>query len=91
MRHLMLILPLALATLDAHGAGPKPCEELRSEIAAKLDARGVVGYTLEIVAPGETGERKVVGRCDGGTHRIVYLRQPTAVDPPSREVAARTQ
>jgi hypothetical protein len=31
-------------------AQAKPCEELKTEIAAKLDAKGVKGYTLDIVA-----------------------------------------
>jgi hypothetical protein len=53
----------------------KPCEELKKEIQAKLEAKGVKGYTLEIVAPDKTGDRKVVGSCDGGTRRIVYTRK----------------
>ena len=28
----------------------KPCEELKSEISTKLEAKGVKGYSLEIVA-----------------------------------------
>lgn len=91
MRRLLFVLPLAAFAFDASAAGPKPCEELRTEIAAKIDARGVVAYTLEIVAPGDTGERKVVGSCDGGTRRIVYLRQPVPADAAPRELAARPQ
>lgn len=53
----------------------KPCEELKSEIAAKLDAKGVQNYTLTIVKPEEVKEAKVVGSCDGGTMRIIYSRQ----------------
>ena len=30
-------------------AVPKPCEELKAEIEAKIQARGVTSYTLEIV------------------------------------------
>jgi len=52
----------------------KPCEELKSEIAAKLDASQVTGYTLEIVANDQVGDRKVVGSCDGGTKKIVYVK-----------------
>ena len=53
----------------------KACEELKTEIAAKLDAKGVKNYTLTIVAAGEVKDTdNVVGSCDGGTKRIVYKR-----------------
>lgn len=69
-----LILAVGLMTLagGAFAAG-KPCEELKAEIAAKLDAKGVKGYTLEIVNKGEPAG-KVVGSCEGGTKEIVYRR-----------------
>jgi len=85
-------LILLAATLPAFAAeGPKPCDELRAEIAAKIDARGVPRYTLEIVAPDATGERKVVGSCEGGSKRIVYVRLPPPADPAPDAVAARTR
>lgn len=66
---------LALTTLvAAHAHAAKPCEELKAEIAAKIDAKGVKAYTLEIVTNAEVGERIVVGSCDGGTKKIVYTR-----------------
>jgi hypothetical protein len=88
---LLVLLAASAASGSALAAGPKPCEALRAEIAAKIDARGVVAYTLEIVAPDATGERKVVGRCDGGTRRIVYVRQPAAAEPAPQAVATRTR
>ncbi|HSB52347.1 MAG TPA: DUF1161 domain-containing protein [Dissulfurispiraceae bacterium] len=53
----------------------KPCEELKAEIAAKLDAKGVKGYTLEIVPADEVKDQKVVGSCDGGMKKITYSRE----------------
>ena len=50
----------------------KPCEELKAEIAAKLDARGVSNYTLEIVDKGTAADGKVVGTCEKGSRQIVY-------------------
>lgn len=64
----------------------KACEDLKAEIAKKLDAKGVVGYTLDAVDKGkESADAKVVGGCDGGTKSIVYTRggapaQPKASD-----------
>lgn len=52
----------------------KSCEDLKAEIAAKLDAKGVKNYTLEIVSAEEVKDAKVVGSCDGGTKRIIYKR-----------------
>jgi hypothetical protein len=53
----------------------KDCEELKTEIAAKLDAKGVKNYTLTITATADVKEKDtVVGTCDGGTKKIVYTR-----------------
>jgi hypothetical protein len=65
---------LLLAGASAFAAG-KPCEELKTEIAAKLDAKNVTGYTLEIVDADKAGEQQVVGSCEGGTKKIVYSKK----------------
>jgi hypothetical protein len=53
----------------------KPCEELKDEIDAKLKAKGVVNYTLEIVPADQIKDQKVVGSCDGGKNKITYTRE----------------
>ncbi|MDR2213279.1 MAG: DUF1161 domain-containing protein [Pseudomonadales bacterium] len=53
----------------------KPCEDLKNEIDAKLQAKGVQNYTLEIVSADAVGDRTVVGSCNGGQDRIVYTRR----------------
>lgn len=62
----------------------KACDDLKAEIAKKLDAKGVVGYSLDVVDKGKEGDGKVVGSCDGGTKSILYSRggssQPKAAD-----------
>lgn len=72
MRKLLVATGLMMLATGALAAG-KPCEELKAEIAAKLDAKGVQGYTLEVVDKG-TPAGKVVGSCEGGTKEIVYSR-----------------
>ena len=74
-------MKLLLATAmiaAAFAAGPaharKDCEELKTEIASRIDAKGVKSYTLEIVAADAQTAAKVVGSCNGGTQRIVYQR-----------------
>lgn len=55
-------------------AAAKPCEELKAEIEAKLQAKGVASYRLEIVDTGSVSDQQVVGSCEGGARQIVYLR-----------------
>ncbi len=73
MKKLVVALGLMALAGTALAAG-KPCEELKGEIAAKLDAKGVSGYSLEIVDKGAASDGKVVGTCEGGTKEIVYKR-----------------
>jgi hypothetical protein len=74
MKRLSLVVAMAV-TMPTVWAQVKPCEELKSEIAAKIEANGVKNYTLEIVASDQVGDRKVVGSCEGGSKKIVYVRQ----------------
>ncbi len=68
----------------AHAQAAKPCEDLKTEIAAKLDAKGVKSYTLEIVAKDDqTTEGKVVGTCGGDTMKIMYKRGAAAAETPA--------
>jgi len=76
MRPLVTIAVLLFASVSVCGQAPKPCEELKAEIAQKLEAKNVKSYSLEIV-PSEKAkevEGKMVGSCEGGTKKIVYRR-----------------
>ncbi|MDF3931701.1 DUF1161 domain-containing protein [Pseudomonas citronellolis] len=71
MKKLLLAVGLLAMAGSALAAG-KPCEALKSEIDAKIKAKGASGYTLEVVDKGAGG--KVVGTCEGGSKEIVYSR-----------------
>jgi len=71
---LIVAAVLALAASSTFAAG-KPCEELKTEIAAKLDAKNVTGYTLDIVDADKAGDAKVVGSCEGGAKKITYAKK----------------
>ncbi|CAI8998142.1 MULTISPECIES: DUF1161 domain-containing protein [Pseudomonas] len=73
MKKFLLAVGLLSIAGTALAAG-KPCEELKSEIAAKIDAKGASGYSLEVVDKGASTDAKVVGTCEGGTKEIVYKR-----------------
>jgi Protein of unknown function (DUF1161) len=61
-----------------YAQGAKPCAELKSEIAQKLDAKGVKNYSLDIVEKDKDADGKVVGTCEGGTKKVVYRRTTDA-------------
>ena len=73
MKSIVVVAGLLLLPLSAFAA-PKPCEELKTEIAAKLDAKGVKDYKLTIVANADVGNQKVVGSCESGNKKIIYER-----------------
>lgn len=83
MMKTMNVAAAALLILIATGASGqgKNCEELKSEIAAKIEANGVPSYTLTIVDAGASHEGKIVGSCGGNTKRIAYVRGGAASAP----------
>ena len=72
MKKLVVVLSLCLAAFPAFAQ--KACEELKNEIAAKLEAKGVKNFQLEIVASEEAKDQKVVGSCEGGKKKIIYKK-----------------
>jgi Protein of unknown function (DUF1161) len=72
----ILIASFLSASVCAPAHAAKDCEELKSEIAQKLEAKGVKAYTLDIVGKDAEvkGDSKVAGTCGGGTKKIVYTR-----------------
>ena len=78
-------LAVCLLGISMTASAAKPCEELKSEIDAKFQAKGVQSYALEIVANGAEDSGKTVGTCDGGTRHISYKHTNEA-----RTAAAKT-
>lgn len=72
----ILIAALSLLiTFNAYAADRrKPCEELRSEIAAKIEANGVRAYRIEIIDAAAPSDARTVGSCNGATQRVVYQK-----------------
>ncbi len=70
---LFLIFAMAFGSTLAF-AEIKSCEELKAEIEAKLKAKGVEGYTLEIIPTDQVKDQKIIGSCEGGTKKISYSR-----------------
>ncbi len=72
MKTIFALLLLSVAATPA--LAQKSCEELKSEIAAKLEAKGVKNATLTIVANEDVKDQKVVGSCEGGKKKITYKK-----------------
>ena len=94
MKPFLAIALVSLATSSLCAQSAKPCEDLKAEIAKKLDANNVKSYSLDIVATDKVKDaEKVVGSCDGGTKKIVYSRSTNtaAKAPASTQTAAAAQ
>ncbi|MET1079511.1 MAG: DUF1161 domain-containing protein [Pseudomonas sp.] len=68
------MVAVGLMALAGSAFAAKPCEELKAEIDAKLQAKGVSAYSLEIVDKGSVTDKTVVGSCEAGSKEIVYKR-----------------
>ena len=74
MKRIAATLILSALTTGAFAA-PKPCEELKAEIEAKIQAQNVSSYTLEVVSNEEVQDKNmVVGSCENGTKKIIYQK-----------------
>ena len=72
-----IILSLVLMTVLCSAAAfaeIKSCEALKAEIEAKLKAKGVEAYTLEIIPTDQVKDQKIIGSCEGGSKKISYSR-----------------
>lgn len=72
MKTAALAIALLFAATPALAA--KSCDELKNEIEAKLKAKHVQGYLLEVVASADVKEQKAVGSCEAGGKKIVYKK-----------------
>jgi hypothetical protein len=78
MTKLPAVCVLSLMAAAPALAQKKGCEELAAEIAAKLDAKGVKGFKIDIVEAGEVGNQLVVGTCEAGAKKITYKKDVAA-------------
>jgi hypothetical protein len=86
MKILLATAAILVVPACSYAQGAKACEELKTEIAAKLDAKGVKNYTLDIVAKDADAPGKSVGTCEGGSKKIMYSKsEATAAKPEKKE------
>ena len=81
-----MAIAMVLIALSAPAwAARKDCAELKSEIQQRISSNGVVAFTLDVVEVATPEQGKVVGSCDGGSRKIVYLK--TDLSAPKAETA----
>jgi len=73
MRRLLGVVPLIVAVIPVVALA-KDCNEVKAEIDAKIKAKGVANYDLQIVNGPEVTDGRTVGNCEAGAKRIVYFR-----------------
>ena len=71
--------------------GRKPCDELKGEIASRIERNGVSAYTLEILEASAIVDAKIVGSCNGGRQRIAYRRGEPGSPSTVQQVASSTK
>ncbi len=69
------VLLTGVLVIASSAALATPCDEVKTAIAAKLDAKHVTNYTLEAVPSDQNTDGKVIGTCDAGAKKIVYTRK----------------
>jgi len=68
------MVPAAEEPPKAGSAAVKSCAELKAEIAARLDSKGVQHYTLIILNKSAGSPGQVVGVCENGSQKIIYAK-----------------
>jgi Protein of unknown function (DUF1161) len=88
-----IALFVALASTGASAQARKPCDELKAEIAKKIESHNLVSYSLQVVDKGKEGDSdgKIVGSCDGGTKSVVYRRTETPAPTMQAKAADTTK
>ena len=68
------IAAIVLFAAAAPAFAQKTCDELKAEIAAKIEASGGKLYALDAVDNDQVKDGKVVGSCSGSTKKIGYKK-----------------
>ncbi|NVM88257.1 hypothetical protein FHT32_001905 [Variovorax sp. SG517] len=75
------VLALAGAAGTAHAA--EDCEALRTRIEQKIAASGVARFTVTVIDANASANGQVVGSCELGTRKVVYLKDAGAAPAPA--------
>ena len=86
MKSTVALLAFVVVSVCAQPLLATSCDDVKSDIAKKLEAKGVTSYTLEAVPKDQdVTDGKVVGVCEGGAKKIIYKRGTAAAAPAATE------
>jgi hypothetical protein len=74
VRRLVGVALLMVAAIPT-AALARDCNEVKAEIDAKIKAKGVMNYVLQIVNGPDVKDGQIVGNCEVGAKKIVYFRE----------------
>lgn len=74
---------LAALLFTAQSSFAIGCDELRQSIDARIRAGGMSSFSLTVVAADAAASGSVVGRCELGSKKIVYLKGVAAAPAPA--------
>jgi Protein of unknown function (DUF1161) len=82
MFKLALLAAIALVCTASHAS---TCDELRAQIEGKIKTAGVATFTVTVVDSAANAPGKVVGTCDKGAKKILYVQStaPSLANAPS--------
>jgi Protein of unknown function (DUF1161) len=73
------LVPLAaILTMACSASYASNCDELRAQIEGKIKAAGVASFTVTVVDSTASAAGKVVGTCERGAKKIMYLHSPAS-------------
>ena len=88
--HKRVALPLVAACCIAPClAAGKDCEQLRSEVVRRYEAGGIVSPDVQLLPSSAATSGKVVGSCELGSRKLVYLGGKGTVSPASAPAGAK--
>ena len=85
---------MALALAAMFGALPcfavgKDCQQLRAEVARKYQAGGIASPELQLLPSSAATSGKVIGNCELGTKKLVYIGANGTPSPSSPSVSVK--
>lgn len=93
VRAAVLAAVAAVAAASLPAAAQLSCDALKGQIDARVRASGITRFTLTVVDAAASAPGKVVGSCERGARKIVYLASdgkppPASVTGPASSAAA---
>lgn len=85
-----IIISLTLLQLP-NAAFAGTCEPLRDRVEATIREAGVERFTVSIVDAAASAPGKVVGNCEAGTKKLMYLRHDARAAAPAPAASAATR